>query len=89
MSRRLRWTGNAAGTGPVEVHTEFWWGNLSEGDYFEDPGIKSEDKIKMDLRDVGWGHGLDRSGSEQGQMASCCKCGNEPSGLIKCGEYLK
>jgi hypothetical protein len=21
------------------VHTGFWWGDLREGDYFEDPGI--------------------------------------------------
>jgi hypothetical protein len=30
------------------------------------------------------GHGLDRSGSGQGQVAGCCGCGNEPSGSIKC-----
>jgi hypothetical protein len=22
-----------------EVHTEFWWGNLREGDYLEDLGV--------------------------------------------------
>jgi len=22
------------------------------------------------------------------QVASCCECGNEPSGSIKCGEFL-
>jgi len=38
-----------------------------------------EDNIKMDLQEVRWGHGLDLSGSE---------CGNEPSGSIKCGEFL-
>jgi hypothetical protein len=35
-----------------------------------------------------WGHGLDRSGSGQGQMAGTCKCGNECSRSIKCGEFL-
>ena len=38
-----------------------------------------EDNIKMDLREVGWGHELDQSGLRQGQVAGCCECGNEPS----------
>ena len=33
-----------------------------------------------------WGHGLDRSGSGQRQVAGCCECGDEPSGSIKCWE---
>jgi hypothetical protein len=36
-----------------EVHTEFWWGNLSERDHLEDPGM-DEDSITMDLQEVGW-----------------------------------
>jgi hypothetical protein len=35
------------------------------------------------------GHGLDRSGSGQGQVAGSYECGNEPSGSIKCGEFLE
>ena len=35
-----------------------------------------------------WGYGLDRVGSGQGQVAGCCECSNEPSGSIKCGEFL-
>ena len=31
----------------------------------------------MDLYEEGWGHGLDLSGLEQTQVASCCECGNE------------
>jgi hypothetical protein len=33
----------------------------------------------------GGGHGLERCGSE---MAGFCERGNEPSGSIKCGEFL-
>jgi hypothetical protein len=33
-------------------------------------------------------HGLDLPGSGQGQVAESCECGNEPSGSIKCGEFL-
>ena len=32
-----------------------------------------------------WMYGLDRAGSEQGQVAGTCECGNELSGSIKCG----
>ena len=50
-----------------------------------------EDNIKTDIQSSGmWGggHGLDRSGSGSGQVAGTVKCGNEPSGSIKCGEFL-
>ena len=48
------------------------------------PRRRWEDNIKMDLHEVGWGHGLDCSGSGQGQVAGSCKCGNEPSASTKC-----
>jgi hypothetical protein len=35
------------------------------------------------------GHGPDQSGSGQGQVASSCEYGYEPSGSIKCGEFLE
>ena len=28
------------------------------------------------------------SGSGQEQVAGCCKCGDEPSGSVKCGKFL-
>jgi len=34
------------------------------------------------------GHGLDRAGLEDGQVAGTCECGNELSVSIKCGEFL-
>ena len=33
------------------------------------------------------GHGLDRSGSGQGQVAGLSECGEEHSGFIKFGEF--
>jgi len=33
-------------------------------------------------------HGLDGSGLGQGEMSGTCECGNEPSGSIKCVEFL-
>ena len=32
---------------------------------------------------------LDQYGSGQGQVARSCKYGDEPSGSIKCGEFLE
>jgi hypothetical protein len=36
----------------------------------------------MDLREVGWGHGLDRFFSGQGLVEDFCESGNEPSGSM-------
>jgi len=48
------------------------------------PRIRWEDNITMDLQEVGCGgHGLDRTGSRQVQVAGTCQCSNEPSGSIK------
>ena len=53
------------------------------------PGRRWKDNIKMDLREVGWGHRLNRSGSGYGQMTGSCKCSNEVSGYMKCREFLE
>jgi hypothetical protein len=44
----------------------------------------------MNLQELAWG-GMDWvfSDSGQGQVAGACECGNEPSGSIKCGEFLE
>jgi hypothetical protein len=47
-----------------------------------------EDNIKMDVQEVGCGV-LDWIGLAQNrQVAGTCECGNEPSGSIKCEEFL-
>ena len=35
-----------------------------------------------------WVHGLDWAGPGYRQVADACECGNEPSGSMKCGEFL-
>jgi hypothetical protein len=49
-----------------------------------------KDNIKTDLREVGWG-GTDwiDVAHDRGQVAGCCKRGNELSGSIKCGKFLE
>jgi len=37
------------------MYTGFWWGNLKEREHLEDPSVRWEDNIKMDLRKVGCG----------------------------------
>jgi hypothetical protein len=51
----------------------------------EDPGLGGRINIKMDLQEVGcecmnW--------IELAEDRDRCECGNEPSGSVKCGEFL-
>jgi len=62
------------------VYTGFWWGNLRERGHLEDLGL---DGIFRKC-DVGTWTGFMWPG--MGQVAGTCKCDNEPSGCIKCGE---
>ena len=71
------------------MHTGVQWGNLMEEDHFKDPVVEGRIILKWILENWDWGHGLDRSGSVQGQGAGYCKCVNEPSGSIKCGEFFQ
>jgi hypothetical protein len=88
-SSRLRWAGHVARM-PERRGAYSALVRKPEGRrQLERPRRRWEDNIKMDLREVGWGHGLDQSGSGYGQVASSCECDYEPSGSIKCGEFLE
>jgi hypothetical protein len=62
---------------------------VREGDHLEDPGVDERIILKWTCERLDGGHGLDQSGSELGQVASSCEYGYEPSGSIKCGEFLE
>ena len=47
-----------------------------------DPGVDGFSGSEM------WGHELNRAGIGKGQVAGTCGCCDEPSGSIKCGEFL-
>jgi hypothetical protein len=46
------------------------------------------DNIKVNLQEVGCEVWTGLNWLRIGQVAVTCKCGNEPSGSIKCGEFL-
>jgi hypothetical protein len=54
------------------------------------PRRRREDKIKMDIREIGFGD-VDwiHLAQDSGQVVSSCKYGDEPSGSIKCGTFLE
>jgi hypothetical protein len=47
------------GEGRGEVHTGFCWENVRERDYLEDADVDWRIILKIDLQEVGWGHGWD------------------------------
>jgi hypothetical protein len=81
-SIRIRWVGHAARmrkrTGANRVLVGKPEGMRPPGT----PRRRWEDNIKIDIQEVGWGHGQDYSGSGDGEAAGTCKRGNKPSGSI-------
>jgi len=53
------------------------------------PRRRWEDNIKMDLQEIGCG-GMDwiELAQDMDRGRCTCECGNEPSGSMKCGEFL-
>ena len=53
------------------------------------PRRRWADNIRMDLQEVGCGY-MDWIGlvQDRDRLAGACECGNEPSGSVKCEEFL-
>jgi len=81
-SRRMKWAGHVACMGVRRGGCiGSWWGNLRERALGR-PRSRWKDNIKMDLRKVGC------RGMDWIELVDTCECGNEPSGSVKCGEFL-
>ena len=84
-SRRMRWAVHVARMGEGRVVYRGLVGKPERQRTLGRPRHRWEDNITMDLQELGR---MYRAGLGYGQVADTCECGNEPSGTIKCGEFL-
>jgi len=85
--KTFRWAGNIARVGGEKGCIQ---GSCGEAEGKGPPGILGVYwRIIFSFIFKNWGgrYKLDWYGSEQGQMAGCCDCGNEPPVSIKYGEF--
>jgi hypothetical protein len=78
----VRWAGHAARVEEV-VH-----GKVKERDPSEKPGIDGRMVYRETQRNKVEYFEVAENVSEQRQVTGCCEHDNEPSGFIKCGEFL-
>ena len=71
------------------MHKGFQWGNLREIDHLEDSGINGRIILKRISEKCDGGHGLAQSGLGYGHVVDSCEFSDDPSGSIKCGEFLE
>jgi hypothetical protein len=53
------------------MHIGFWW-ETRRKEPLRRPRCRLEDNIKMDLRETGWGYGLDSFGLGYGTLEHSC-----------------
>ena len=87
-SRRMRWAGHVARMVEERGYIRSWWGKRRKRDHWGDLGVDGWIILGCISRrwDVGIRTGLGWLRIETDGGA--CKCGNEPSGSVKCGEFL-
>jgi hypothetical protein len=78
-SRRMRWAGHVARMEGERKLYKVLVGKLEGKRPLGRPRRRWENRIRMDLREIGLGGGLDSTGSGQGPVAGCGECGDEPS----------
>jgi len=71
-----------------EVHTGFWWGDITEREHLEDPGVYGRITLQLIYRK--WDGCMEWIDLVQNRdrWRGFFECGNEPSGSIKLGEFL-
>ena len=63
-------------------------GKLRRREHLEALAIDGSVRVKWIFKKWDGEHGLNCSGSGQGQVGGMCECGNEHSVSIKCGNFL-
>jgi len=87
-SRGMRWAGHVARMGEERGAYRSLVGRREGKRPLGRPRRRWVDNIRMDLQEVGYGY-MDWVGlAEDRQLADACECGHEPSGSVKCGEFL-
>ena len=87
-SRRMRWEGHVARMGERRgVYRVFVWKREGKRQLGR-PRRRWEDNIKMSLRKWYVGVWTGWSWLRIGTGGGTCKCGNEPSASVQCGEFL-
>jgi len=87
-SRRMRWAGNVARMGEVTGVYRVLVGKPEGKRTLGRLRRRWVDNIRTDLQEVECGY-MDWIGLAQNrQVAEAFACGNEPSGSVKCGEFL-
>jgi hypothetical protein len=79
-SRRMRWAGYVARMGEERKVYKVLVGKPEGKNHWEDQGVGGKMGSELILGRLAWGCGLDSTVSGQGPVASCCECGDEPSG---------
>jgi len=81
----MRWAGNVAHTGERRGACRVLVGKPEGKRPLGRPRCRWKNTLVIHFQEVGWGRGLNLSGSGQGQLAGSCGCGNEPPSSIICG----
>jgi hypothetical protein len=71
-----------------EVHTRFWWRDLSGRDGLKGLGIGERMILKWIYKKWDWEALTGLMWLRIGQVRGVCECGNEPSGSTQCWEFL-
>ena len=88
-SRMMRWAGHVARMGEERGVYRLLVGKPEGRRPLGRPRRRWVDNIRTDLQEVGCGY-MDWIGltQDRDRWRTFCECGNEPSGSVKCGEFL-
>jgi hypothetical protein len=85
--RSTRWVWHVARIAKRKDAYRFSVGKPEERRPLGRPGIDGRIILKQTFKKWDGGHGMDRSGLLEGQVAGSCECDTKPSGFIKYGEF--